>query len=155
MEASLVNWTSAPNLRGTAELLWFCLFTCFVRTWTILHLNVPQHNSRAKWRWWYKVRTTCDAVLAPEYVAGIAFTELRTALLPRQHMKKASYENWTVKHGFFVALGGCNAFRWSNTSTHSSRELYQVAQEMAISWFRSLMKHPPLPVRYSLLRNRH
>ena len=106
MEASLVGWTLATNLRGTTELLWSCLFTCFVCTWTTLHLNVPQYDSRAKQRWLCKARMMFVAVLAPEYVAGIAFTELRAALLLRQHMKKASFEKWTVKHGFFVAMGG-------------------------------------------------
>jgi hypothetical protein len=106
MEATIVGWASAPNLRGTIDLLWSCLFTCFVCTWTTLHLNVPKYDSKAKRRWWYKIRMMCVAILGPEYVAGIAFTELRTALLLRQHMENASFKKWTIKHSFFVAMGG-------------------------------------------------
>ena len=45
-------------------------------------------------------------LLAPEYVATIAFTELRTALIVRSHMRSLGYGNWTLAQSFFAAMGG-------------------------------------------------
>jgi len=45
-------------------------------------------------------------LLAPEYVATIAFTELRTALTVQSHMKKLGFKEWTLAQSFFVAMGG-------------------------------------------------
>ena len=45
-------------------------------------------------------------LIAPEYVATIAFTELRTALTVQSHMKDLGYNEWTLAQSFFVAMGG-------------------------------------------------
>lgn len=45
-------------------------------------------------------------LIAPEYLATIAFTELRTALTVQSHMKDLGYDEWTLAQSFFVAMGG-------------------------------------------------
>lgn len=45
-------------------------------------------------------------LVAPEYVATLAFTELRAALIVRSSMQELGYEEWTLAHSFFVAMGG-------------------------------------------------
>lgn len=45
-------------------------------------------------------------LVAPEYVATIAFTELRTALMVQSHMRSLGYTNWTLGQSFFAAMGG-------------------------------------------------
>lgn len=45
-------------------------------------------------------------LIAPEYLATIAFTELRTALTVQSHMKDLGYSEWTLAQSFFVAMGG-------------------------------------------------
>ncbi|PYH90481.1 hypothetical protein BO71DRAFT_443866 [Aspergillus ellipticus CBS 707.79] len=39
-----VNYVSAPDTRGTLEILWSCLFTIVACTWTVHHLNVPRQR---------------------------------------------------------------------------------------------------------------
>lgn len=101
-----VGWYSAPNLRSTMDLVWACAFTIFICTWTALHLNVPPYRSTFGWRLWYKFRLMLVAVLAPEYMAGIALTELRTAVALTKHLRLRGLETWTVKQSFFVGMGG-------------------------------------------------
>ena len=101
-----VGWYSAPNLRSTMDLVWGCAFTIFICTWTALHLNVPPYRSTFGWRLWYKFRLMLVAVLAPEYMAGIALTELRTAVALTRYLRRRGCESWTVKQSFFVAMGG-------------------------------------------------
>ena len=45
-------------------------------------------------------------LIAPEYISAIAFTELRTALVVRTHMKSGGFPEWKLSHSFFVAMGG-------------------------------------------------
>ena len=101
-----VGWYSPPNLRGTLDLVFECAFTIFVCTWTANHINVPPYQSSAGWRFWYKLRIMLLSLLTPEYTAGIAATELRTAVVLTKRMHQLGYDQWDIKHSFFVAMGG-------------------------------------------------
>lgn len=79
-EPTEVGWYSAPNLRYMIDLAWARTFTIFMCTWTALHLSVPPYRSSFGWRLWYKIRFMLGAILAPEYMARIALTELCTAV---------------------------------------------------------------------------
>lgn len=35
------GWTSSGNDRGSADILWMCIATLFLCSWTVLHLNIP------------------------------------------------------------------------------------------------------------------
>lgn len=48
-------------------------------------------------------------LIAPEYLATIAFTELRTALTIQSHMKELGYEEWTLAQSFFCGYGWLHA----------------------------------------------
>ena len=106
MDEPLVGWTSSPNVRGTIDIIWSCIFVVFLSTWTTLHNNVPPVKKGSLWRLRNKALLMCVGLLAPEYVATIAFTELRTALTVQSHMKDLHYEEWTLAQSFFVAMGG-------------------------------------------------
>src|SRR5438045_2076093 len=41
-----VNLVTSPEIRGTFNILWSCLFTLLICTWTIQHLNVPAQKPR-------------------------------------------------------------------------------------------------------------
>lgn len=47
------------------------------------------------------------AVLAPKYMAGMALTELRTAVALTRYLHLRGFESWTVGQSFFVGMGGC------------------------------------------------
>lgn len=36
-----LSWQESPNTRGTMDIIWTCLFTVFICTWTVVHLNIP------------------------------------------------------------------------------------------------------------------
>src|SRR5271156_317817 len=106
MREKLVGWTSSPNLRGTKDIIWSCIFVVFLSTWATLHTNVPPVKKSFWWRFRNKSLLMGVGLLAPEYIATIAFTELRTALVVRSYMQSLGYKEWTLTHSFFVAMGG-------------------------------------------------
>ncbi len=106
MGEKLVDWTSSPNARGTIDIIWSCLFVVFLSTWTTLHNNVPPVKKGRLWRLRNQALLMGVGLIAPEYVATIAFTELRTALTVQSHMKGLGYKEWTLAQSFFVAMGG-------------------------------------------------
>ena len=106
MSKKFVGWTSSPNLRGTKDIIWSCIFVVFLSTWATLHINVPPVKKSFWWRFRNKSLLMAVGLLAPEYIATIAFTELRTALVVRSHIQSLGYEEWTLAHSFFVAMGG-------------------------------------------------
>lgn len=93
-------------MRGTGDIIWSCDFVVFLSTWTTFHINVPPVDKFFWWRLRNKSLLMGAGLLAPEYIAVIAFTELRTALLVRSSMQSLRYEEWTFAHSFFVAIGG-------------------------------------------------
>ena len=71
-----VGWVPEGGTRSTLALLWSCLFTMFLCTWTALHFNVPgPHDS--KWTVFVrKAKWMCIGLLAPEFVTAVALYEL-------------------------------------------------------------------------------
>ncbi|OBT43352.1 hypothetical protein VE00_05751 [Pseudogymnoascus sp. WSF 3629] len=106
MSEELVGWTSAPNVRGTIDIIWSCIFVVFLSTWTTLHVNVPPVKKSPLWRLQSKALLMGVGLIAPELVATCAFTELRTSLTVRSHMRDLAYEDWSLAQSFFVAMGG-------------------------------------------------
>jgi hypothetical protein len=106
MSEKLVGWTSSPNTRGTLDIIWSCVFVVFLSTWTTLHINVPPVKKGPWWRLWSKALLMGVGLIAPELVATVAFTELRTALTVQSHMKDLGNKEWTLAQSFFVSMGG-------------------------------------------------
>lgn len=106
MEEKVVGWTSSPTTRGTIDIIWSCLFVVFLFIWTTLYNNVPPIKKSPLWRLRNKALFMGVGLLVPEYMATIAFTELRTALTVQSHMKQLGYKERTLARSFFVALGG-------------------------------------------------
>lgn len=50
------GWVSSPNGRGTFDIIWGCLLTIFLCTWTSLHLNIPSLHEKYLHRWFRKLR---------------------------------------------------------------------------------------------------
>ncbi|KAM0700487.1 hypothetical protein Q7P35_012208 [Cladosporium inversicolor] len=120
----LHSFVSAPNIRGTLDILWSCLATIIACTYTVLHLDIPEQRDEKDrdrgWKgdmlWWWKgmrtnINWTLITVLAPEWYSGTAIQELTDArrllrdlhdLLKVQHPARG----WTLAHAFFVNMGG-------------------------------------------------
>lgn len=104
-ETLIHGWRPEPQGRGTWSILWSCLATIFICTWSALHLDVPKRHGR-----WYllfrKIRFMLLAAVAPEYIlAGSAehLFEARDAL--KRISKEANHE-WTLTHMQFAVAGG-------------------------------------------------
>jgi hypothetical protein len=155
MSEELVGWTSAPNVRGTIDIIWSCVFVVFLSTWTTLHVNVPPVKKSPLWRLQSKALLMVVGLIAPELVATCAFTELRTALTVRSHMKDLGYEDWSLAQSFFVAMGGYmlrfdgdykpisaeNFIKWQRSgiirvdrSTDTSKGLYLPGSVVELPW---------------------
>ena len=99
------GWVPEPDGRGTWSIVWSCLVTIFICTWSVLHLDVPKRHGR-----WYlrfrKVGWMLCAALAPEWILCLAvddFLEARTLL---GHLVAHGGDEWTLVHAEFAVAGG-------------------------------------------------
>jgi hypothetical protein len=75
-----VSWVSdGDNKRSTISLLYNCLFTIFLCTWSAMHLNVPGEKESQLQTFRRKCKWMLIGVLAPEYVAALAISEWHSA----------------------------------------------------------------------------
>lgn len=71
-----VGWVSeADNNRSTVTLLYNCLFTIFLCTWSAMHLNVPGEKDTQLRTFLRKCKWMLIGMLAPEFVATVAIIE--------------------------------------------------------------------------------
>jgi hypothetical protein len=83
-----VGWTSEPITRGTASLLFNCISTTLICTWSALHLNVPAEGRSAISTLVTKIRLFSLAiVVAPEYFVACAIREWRAARTLTKRMR--------------------------------------------------------------------
>jgi hypothetical protein len=109
---SHVGWVAEPpHGRGTVSLLYSCLFTIYICTWSAVHLNVPADDD-ASWEIKLrKVKWMVVAILAPEYAATNAFRDwtLATTWLkewsdPQQEIvSPVTFERDQLIHRFYIA----------------------------------------------------
>ena len=99
------GWVPEPDGRGTWSIVWSCLVTIFICTWSVLHLDVPKRHGR-----WYlffrKVRWMLLAALAPEwilYCSVESFFEARSLL---GRLVTHGGDGWTLEHAEFAIAGG-------------------------------------------------
>src|SRR5204862_325718 len=86
-----VNFFHPPPIRGTMDILWSCLFTVFLCTWTAQHLNVPQQpSSQAKPT--CQKRTSCGGARRKP-------TTAKTRLAPRNNCRRGSQQASSTSRG--------------------------------------------------------
>ena len=99
------GWVPEPSGRGTWSILWGCLATIFLCTWSALHLDVPKKHGR-----WYllfrKIGWMLMAATAPEFVVFITaknFFEARDLL---KNLHSQGHQEWTLVHAQFACANG-------------------------------------------------
>ena len=100
------GWVSAPNSRGTIDIIWSSFSTIFLCTWTAVCLNIPHPNDskrkvflrKSKWMFW--------AIIGPEIVLAVAIGQFASARQSKKRFHKLGHMNWTIRHGFFADMGG-------------------------------------------------
>ncbi|KAH9203145.1 hypothetical protein DL95DRAFT_321991 [Leptodontidium sp. 2 PMI_412] len=115
---SIVNFVSAPNSRGTLNLLWSSLSVIILCVWTVHHLNVPVQILPGSTSQMYglkfqrvigKTKWMLLMVLAPELLLGKALVDLLSALHSEKDMKDLADQDgakWTITHAYFANMGG-------------------------------------------------
>lgn len=76
MNTTRVGWVAEPDGRGTAGLVYSCLFTIFLSTWTAYHPDVKSTQAKA---FWDKVVSTAIFIFAPECLVWVAMNDWRHA----------------------------------------------------------------------------
>ena len=122
-----VNFVYNADARATLDILWSCLFTLLVCTWTVQHLNIPRQAilqsekppkgtiwqrfaawAAKKWKSFIpKFKWMTLTLLLPEFILGKAFQDLILARRSRKAIKREfAGEEWTLTHSFYADMGG-------------------------------------------------
>lgn len=83
------GWTPQPNSRGTLDIIWSCVFTVFLCSWSVLCVHVPARTDTHWAIFWRRFYLTGLGFLAPEiipqapldqrFTAGASFRELHAS----------------------------------------------------------------------------
>lgn len=117
--ATLSNYVSSPNTRGTLDILWSSLFTIFACTWTLQHPNVPEQREDRdpgllgdiKWGLKGFYRSTIRmawTVIAPEVVIAAALEDFTCAHGDSYDMRNqvdSGKGSWSLTHSFYANMG--------------------------------------------------
>jgi hypothetical protein len=75
-----VGWKSESlNERGTLSLLYSCVSTIWVCSWSAVHLNVPADNDSDSAICLRKIKWMGQTILAPEFVVTFSWHDRREA----------------------------------------------------------------------------
>jgi hypothetical protein len=118
-EPDFRGWTSAPNLRGTTDILWSCLSAIFLCVYASLHLNVRANGER-DWRIYVrKAKWAALSVVAPEIMVLYASSQLFEVSNFTWQLNGLGYGWWTITHSFAVRMGAIQ-LEVANAATSSS-----------------------------------
>ncbi|ORY16036.1 hypothetical protein BCR34DRAFT_441792, partial [Clohesyomyces aquaticus] len=129
------GWYSSPNLRGTIDILWTCLFTIFLCCWTAIHPTIPSPS--ATWKQTYLDRTIAllAGAIAPEifiYEAFFERLEARTMYTepPGDRELDPDEQKWSMVHRFYAKMGGfCVTWKHETDSTETVKYGYLDARQ--------------------------
>lgn len=72
-------WMPSATTRGTADIIYSCVFTISLCVYTALHLNIPLNGENIRWQYLRKAKWTLIGIIAPELVLYSAFDQFWTA----------------------------------------------------------------------------
>lgn len=101
----LVGWTINSGGRGTLDLLWSCIVTICLCTYTIQRLQIVPWSRSKTMMFRKKGFWMVFTLLCPEYLTWIAVDQWRRARKYKE-LCKLGYADWTMQHGFYVDMGG-------------------------------------------------
>ena len=112
-EISKQGWTSQPDGRGTLDILWSCVLTISLCSWSIMCLNVPGRSESSRQILWRKICLTILGILIPDQTLVVALGQWFSA---RQSVKDFNTDEfranlpdsfeWGMKEAFFADMGG-------------------------------------------------
>ncbi|KAF2798956.1 hypothetical protein K505DRAFT_357038 [Melanomma pulvis-pyrius CBS 109.77] len=122
-DVETITWFSAPNFRGTWDLIVSCVLTLTICVWSALHLNVPTEDSTLKQRNLRRTRWILLGIFAPELVVSTAFAQFLTAKWLKREISldvkyrkaqgveldslpKQQLQEWGTIQCYFAVMGG-------------------------------------------------
>ncbi|KAI8629224.1 hypothetical protein F5Y19DRAFT_93874 [Xylariaceae sp. FL1651] len=100
------GWVSGPSTRGSKDIIWSSSLTIFLCTWTAVCLNVPHPNDSDFKILLRRVKWMFLGIFTPEFVLAIALGQHLSARHSVQRFHDLGYSHWTLRHSFFVNMGG-------------------------------------------------
>lgn len=73
------GWTPQPDGRGTLDIIWSCVITMCLCSWSILCMNLPGPNESRIQILWRKLSLTALGVLCPEVIFELALSQWLSA----------------------------------------------------------------------------
>ena len=107
----LHGWHSESHERGTWSILWGCLATIFICTWSVLHLDVPDRSASDLKRFATRAGFTLLAIIAPEVFLAIAIDDTLQSFILSKTMnrdvdRQQGREAWSLTHVRFLLDNG-------------------------------------------------
>ncbi|TVY68994.1 hypothetical protein LSUE1_G007529 [Lachnellula suecica] len=100
------GWTSSPQGRGTIDIIWSCLVTIFLCSWSVLCLQIPGRKDRQFEIFWRRAWLTALCALGPEFTLQLALGQWSSARHSVREFHDANIPEWTMKHAFHADSGG-------------------------------------------------
>lgn len=106
MNTTLVHgWIASPNERGTIDIIWSCVITVFLCSWSVVFLNIPEkHDFRSYLS--TKLSWVAFTIFFPEILASFAQVQYLSARHSVAAFHKLGYPEWSMTHAFFADMGG-------------------------------------------------
>src|SRR5436190_6759866 len=100
------RWVDQPNFRETFDILWTCLVTIFISTYSMLCLNVPAAKDNFVMRFGRRLLWMSLGILGPEFPLTYAAGQWSRAKHSIEAFRRSGYEDWHMRQAFFADMGG-------------------------------------------------
>jgi hypothetical protein len=104
MDSSDIAGFTISSGRGTLDVIWSCLATILLCTWTVQRLQFVAWTSERRTVIHRKTFWFTNTLLCPEYTVWVLFEQWQRARKYRE-VRKLGCNNWTMQHGFYIDMG--------------------------------------------------
>ncbi|KZM18644.1 uncharacterized protein EKO05_0001178 [Ascochyta rabiei] len=104
--ARVTAWVEQPNFRGTFDILWTCLVTIGISTYTMLCLNIPAPKDTYLQLVGRRTLWMILGIMGPEFVLTYAAGQWSRAKWSVKAFKESGYHKWHMRQAFFADMGG-------------------------------------------------
>ncbi|KAF4437471.1 hypothetical protein F53441_13032 [Fusarium austroafricanum] len=103
----VVGWQSTPNNRGTLDIIYSCIATIVVCSWSCVCLNIPEPGTTRMGSFMLQLRWQLFTIFFPEVTVAIAAEQWESANQSIERFKDLGHaDQWTRAHAFFADMGG-------------------------------------------------
>jgi hypothetical protein len=100
------GWVASPNGRGTLDIIWSCVLTIALCSWSTLCLNLPSIGDSYFRIARRKIYLTGLGILGPEIILQLALGQWASARRSVRLFHSLGHTSWTMTHAFFADMGG-------------------------------------------------